>query len=335
MVPQAPLAIPAPDLRPQPPQPASIDEATLKQKSRAFYEAMDAGDAVTFEALVGPSFVLFDQARSYTREYLSGRLRGRAERNEPRRSRGWKEERIYVGPNAGVFVGSAIESVPAFGDRKSAEWDGWHTLVWVHDGSDWKVAHAQWQPGGIEAERAMWNEAYRRSSGFKEAANQLLIDTVKGRKPGTALDVAMGQGRNALHLAANGWRVTGVDISDEGLRLARQAATKAKLKLEAIQADITTYEFGRDKWDLVTLIYAGDEVPQIIRLKASVKRGGLFVIEYFHDEGSAGAGIGGFKTGELAGLFADWKVLRDEVVEDVADWGLRRAKLVRFVAQRP
>jgi 2-polyprenyl-3-methyl-5-hydroxy-6-metoxy-1,4-benzoquinol methylase len=34
----------------------------------------------------------------------------------------------------------------------------------------------------------------------------------------------MGQGRNALYLASLGWRVTGIDISDEGIRQAREAA---------------------------------------------------------------------------------------------------------------
>ena len=45
--------------------------------------------------------------------------------------------------------------------------------------------------------------------------------------------------------------------------------------------------------------------------------------------------MGAFGTGELEGLFSGFKVLRSEVVEDVADFGEKKAKLVRFVAQKP
>ncbi len=312
-----------------------LDEATVKERSRAFYEAMDTANVPAFQAVVGASFVVFDQARSYSTEHVVSRLSARAASQSPQRTRRWKEERVYLGPNTAVFVGNAVESVPAVGDQKATEWEGWNTVVWTHDGADWKIAHAQWQVGGLEAERSMWNEAYRKSLGFKQTANQHLVDSVKGRKPGTALDLAMGQGRNAVFLATKGWKVTGVDISDEGIRVAKDAATKARVKLTAVQADVDSYDLGKDKWDLVTLIYAGSDPTMIEKIKPSIKKGGLFVVEYFHKDATAGVGIGGFADGELATRFVGWKVLKDEVVEDVADWGLRKLKLVRFTAQRP
>jgi ubiquinone/menaquinone biosynthesis C-methylase UbiE len=317
------------------PQPAMLDEATVKERSRAFYDAMDSDNIPAFQAAVGPSFVVFDQARSYNAEHIISRMQSRADRQAPKRSRTWKEERVYLGPNTAVYVGDAIESVPATGDQKGAEWEGWNTVVWVHDGTAWKVGHAQWQTGGVEAERSMWNEMYRKSLGFKQTANQHLMDSVKGRKPGTALDIAMGQGRNAVLLATKGWKVTGVDISDEGIRVARDAATKAKVKITTVQADVDTYDLGKDKWDLVTLIYAGNDPAMIEKIKAAVKKGGLFVVEYFHKDATGSVGIGGFSDGELATAFAGWKVVKDEVVEDIADWGQRKLKLVRFAAQKP
>ena len=330
--PAIPVAAPLP---PPKPEPATLDEATVKEKSRAFYEAMDSDNIPAFQAVVGPSFVVFDQARSYNAEHIIGRMQSRADRQAPRRSRTWKDERVYLGPNTAVFVGAAVESVPMTGDQKATAWEGWNTVVWTHDGTDWKVAHAQWQAGGVEAERSMWNEAYRKSIGFKLTANQHLIDMVKGRKPGTALDIAMGQGRNAVFLATKGWKVTGVDISDEGIRVAKEAAAKARVKLTTVQADVDTYDLGKDKWDLVTLIYAGNDPAMIEKVKAGVKKGGLFVVEYFHKDATGSVGIGGFADGELATQFTGWKILKDEVVEDVADWGLRKLKLVRFAAQRP
>jgi 2-polyprenyl-3-methyl-5-hydroxy-6-metoxy-1,4-benzoquinol methylase len=46
---------------------------------------------------------------------------------------------------------------------------------------------------------------------FTEQPNALLIGAIQGRKPGRALDFGMGQGRNAVFLAQQGWDVTGFD----------------------------------------------------------------------------------------------------------------------------
>jgi hypothetical protein len=59
------------------------------------------------------------------------------------------------------------------------------------------------------------------------------------------------------------------------------------------------------------------------------------VVEFFQKEATAGTGIGGFAPGELAAAFKDgWKIVRDDNVEDIADWGLNKTKLVRFVAEK-
>jgi len=330
--PPAPVVAPMP---PPPPQPAMLDEAAVVERSKAFYDAMDNDNVPAVQAVLGPSFVVFDQARSYAAKHVIARMQSRAERQDAKRRRVWKDIRTYLGPNTAVFVGEAVESLPAAGETKATEWQGWNTVVWTHDGTDWKIAHVQWQVGGVEAERSMWNEMYRKAIGFKQTANQHLIDSVKGKKPGSALDIAMGQGRNAVFLATKGWKVTGVDISDEGIRVAKEAAAKAKVKITTVQADNETYDLGKEKWDLVTLIYAGNDPAMIERIKPSIKKGGLFVVEFFHREASSGTGIGGFSDGELATQFTGWKIIKDEVVEDVADWGLRKLKLVRFTAQKP
>jgi ubiquinone/menaquinone biosynthesis C-methylase UbiE len=236
-----------------------------------------------------------------------------------------------------VFVGHAVVTLPPDGDHPVGTQDGYETLVWVRAGERWQIAHWQWVRAGLDAERDKWNDYFKNSHGYNLKPNQLLVDTVKGKKPGTALDVAMGQGRNAIFLASQGWKVTGVDISDEGMRIAKDAAAAQKLKLDTVNADLEKYDFGKDRWDLVTLIYAGDNVDEVKRILPSLKKGGLFVCEYFHaDSDAAKSGAGGWATGKLAELFKDgFKIIRDDVVEDNADWaGQRKTKLVRFVAQK-
>ncbi len=321
--------------QPPPPRAPDLDDPGVISQSQAFLAAFDKADIATVRSMLGASFVNFQRARFYDGAYVGKALQGRIDRKLPVRSRTCKDERVFRGPGVAIYVGSCSEQIPANADMPATSYEGWETIAWVPEGGAWKVAHWQGQKGGIEAEREDWNEAFRKSTSFKTTANQHLIDSVRGRKPGLALDVAMGQGRNALYLAAQKWRVTGVDISDEGIRMAKEAAAKDRLKLVTVQADITKYDFGTARWDLVTLIYAGDDPKLIERIKPSIRKGGLFVVEYFHEDATQGTGIGGFATGELAALFADgWKILKDQVVEDIADWSLRKTKLVRFVAEK-
>ena len=113
------------------------------------------------------------------------------------------------------------------------------------------------------------------------------------------------------------------------------AATAQKLKLDTVLMDIAKYDFGTSRWDLVTLIYAGSDPKLVDRIKPSIRKGGLFVVEFFHTEATQGTGIGGFETDELSKKFATgWKIVKNEVVDDIADWGLRRTKLVRFAAEK-
>ena len=97
-----------------------------------------------------------------------------------------------------------------------------------------------------------------------------------------------------------------------------------------MQADIDAYDDGVATWDLVTEIYVPNPVARAGKIKAALRPGGLFVLEFFLDEGD-----GGVKPAELRAQFADgFDILRDEVVEDHPDWGQDRAKLVRFVARK-
>jgi hypothetical protein len=330
--PVAPAALPT--AAPPPGHPA-LDDAAVRERSHEFYAALDRFDDIA--PMVAPGFVAIADQRFEDDKRLAARATFERERHTPARTRTWSDEHVFAGPGSIVFFGHAIQHWPADPSHGDVDRDGWATLVWVFDGGAWKVALATWERGGIDAEKARWNETFRIASIFKKEPNQLLIDSVKAHKPGEALDVAMGQGRNALYLASQGWRVTGIDISDEGIGLAKQEAAKRKLKLATIEADVDTWDPGKDRWDLVTLLYAGANAKRVEHLKPSIRTGGLFVVEYFHaDSDMAVAGAGGWQTGALAKLFGDgqWEIMRDDVVEDISDWGMTKRKLVRFVARR-
>ncbi len=66
----------------------------------------------------------------------------------------------------------------------------------------------------------------------------------------------MGQGRNTVFLATQGWDVTGYDITDTGLEAARGAAQKAGVRIKTVYASHDDFDFGRDQWDLIVMTYA-------------------------------------------------------------------------------
>jgi len=100
--------------------------------------------------------------------------------------------------------------------------------------------------------RIIFNNIYSTSTpGFSTQPNALLISTVEGRKPGRALDVGMGQGRNSVFLALKGWDVTGFDISDEGLAVAGKNAERAGVKLNAIRETDEAFDYGSDQCDMI------------------------------------------------------------------------------------
>lgn len=112
----------------------------------------------------------------------------------------------------------------------------------------------------------------------------LLADAVRDMPPGRAVDVAMGNGRNALYLALLGWKVTGYDISPDGVALARERAEKAGASFETVQARHREFDFGRDRWDLIVLSYIiadpGDlETVFGAKLWDSIRPGGRIVCE--------------------------------------------------------
>ena len=120
--------------------------------------------------------------------------------------------------------------------------------------------------------------------GFNTKPNALLVSAIAERNPGRALDVCTGQGRNAVFLASQGWDVTAVDVSDEGLEIARRNAERAGVSIHTVLTSNETFDFGTAAWDLVVMTYA--PVPltapsYVKRISQALRPGGLIVIESF------------------------------------------------------
>ena len=188
-------------------------------------------------------------------------------------------------------------------------------------------------------DRAAWNRVYTHdTTSLAPYPNRFLAEVVQGRKPGRALDVGMGQGRNSLFLARLGWNVTGVDISDKAIDLAHKEATRLGLKINCMLADIAAFDVGKARWDLIVGVYMGRLILfQAAALTQGLASGGMLVVEHYRrDVGrvSLSGGRLGYPVNVLLETFvASLRIVRYEEVLDFPDWG-ERAPLVRMLFRK-
>jgi SAM-dependent methyltransferase len=208
--------------------------------------------------------------------------------------------------------------------------------------------HAQTPPAGQtpppteeqlqRSEKERWNRVLTAADPrFNTKPNAFLVDMTRDLTPGKALDVGMGQGRNAIYLAQRGWTVTGFDPADKAVAAAQEQAKTLGVPLTALVLRDDQFDFGKDQWDLIVLSYVGARDLDA-HVYESLKPGGVVVVEAFHRDSTKNGPIGGavvFDTNELLKLFDRFRILRYEDVEGTADFGLRKERLVRLFAQKP
>jgi SAM-dependent methyltransferase len=173
---------------------------------------------------------------------------------------------------------------------------------------------------------------------FNQNPSTVLVEAIEGAKPGRALDVAMGQGRNALFLAQRGWAVTGFDISNEGLNVARANAKKAGVPLTAQRSSIEDFSYGEAQWDLIALIYVPNgahEGAAMTRLARALKPGGLLVIESFaSDRQSAPRRPVDIDPAALKTSLVGFDIVRFDDREAVSEWDPQPTRLCRVIARK-
>jgi SAM-dependent methyltransferase len=131
--------------------------------------------------------------------------------------------------------------------------------------------------------------------------NAWVAATLADLDPGSAVDLAAGEGRNALWLAGLGWEVTAVDYS--GVGLARGAGRAADLGLDVrwVKGDATTW-VSPDLVDLVLVSYlqlpAGD-LSRAIGVAAGYLAPGGTLALVGHDRENLTRGVGGPRDPEV------------------------------------
>lgn len=177
-------------------------------------------------------------------------------------------------------------------------------------------------------EREEWDERYAGQDLLWHAEpNRFLVEEVADLAPGTALDIACGEGRNAVWLAERGWRATGVDFSAVALAKAQRMAEDRRVSVRWIEADLRQWE-SPERFDLVIAMYL--HLPEQTRratfsaaAEAVAPGGTLLVVG--HDRENIARGHGGPQDESV--LFTAAEVA--DVVKSVGGFTIRRAEQVR------
>ncbi len=175
-------------------------------------------------------------------------------------------------------------------------------------------------------DRGAWDERYAGSDLVWSATpNQFLEAEASELAPGRALDVACGEGRNALWLAGRGWQVTAVDFSEAGIATGRRRAAEAGVDLDWVVADVVEWVPEAATFDLVVVAYlqlpAAPLATVLGHSAAAVAPGGTLVA-VGHDRSNLTGGYGGpqdaavlWTAAEITAGLGDLVVERADVVE--------------------
>lgn len=159
-----------------------------------------------------------------------------------------------------------------------------------------------------------WNHRFQHEHYmFSRQPNAFLVDfegrtTVKGR----AFAVGDGEGRNGVWLAEQGWDVTSLDYSADGVAKTEKLAKERGVTVETVCADASTWDYPAEAFDLIVLLYF--HLPRDAAMRAhagcvkALKPGGYLLLEGFRKE----------QVGLLSGGpgVAEWMYSAEEINED-------------------
>lgn len=183
--------------------------------------------------------------------------------------------------------------------------------------------------------REDWDRRYEeRELLWSAKPNRFLVAEAAGLAPGRALDLACGEGRNAIWLAELGWQVTGVDFSEVAIAKARGRAAREEADVDFLCADLLDFEPEPEAYDLVLVLYlqlpSAERRLVLFRAAGAVATGGTFLL-VGHDLANLAEGVGGPDDPRV--LYTP-----DDIAADVPELEIEKAeRVLRDVkgAERP
>ncbi|MEX2621816.1 MAG: class I SAM-dependent methyltransferase [Egibacteraceae bacterium] len=158
-----------------------------------------------------------------------------------------------------------------------------------------------------------WDARYRDAELLWTAEpNRFVAAELDGIAPGRALDVAAGEGRNAVWLAERGWTVTAVDFSPVALDKGRALARARGVEVHWLVEDVTVWQPAPAAFDAVVVAYLhlpATPLARAMRAAAGAVAPGGLLVAVGHDRDNAGHGYGGPPDPSIlwdAGTLVQW-----------------------------
>lgn len=182
-----------------------------------------------------------------------------------------------------------------------------------------------------------WNQRWQEKASSPLAPDPWLLRAMPFLSPGSVLDIACGRGRNALYLAEKGFTVTGIDISDQGLKMLRHEAANRNLAINLLQWDLESRALlPQGPFDVISefFYFQRSLLPAI---KSSLSPGGTAVLRTFSRAGGFSGGPVNpdivLNPGEFLEIFSGWEILlHEEGLEQSQKMG---GGLAGIVARKP
>ena len=166
----------------------------------------------------------------------------------------------------------------------------------------------------------MWNERYNEAEYvFGTEPNDFLREVFKNIPAGgRVLCLAEGEGRNAVFLAEQGYKVTAMDLSEVGLNKAMKLAYDKGVAIKIEVADLADYQFGEAQWDGIVSIWA--HLPESVRqyvhaqITPALKPAGVFILEAYTEQQLTMDAVGGPPATQKE-RFGSLAILRTELAD--------------------
>jgi tellurite methyltransferase len=191
----------------------------------------------------------------------------------------------------------------------------------------------------LKTDQKRWDKRFvRKEFALGKEPNPFLKKHISLLPKGKALDMATGEGRNAVFLAQHGFDVDALDISGKGLKKARKLAREKGVKVNTLLVDLDHYQIEKDRYDLIANFYFLKR-RLIPRIRKGLRKGGKVIFETYLLEHRTLA-TGGpkqakyfLKPNELLRLFKDFRILfyREGVFRE----GGRRKAIASLIAEKP
>ncbi len=190
----------------------------------------------------------------------------------------------------------------------------------------------------MKTDQKRWDKRFgRREFALGKDPNPFLKKNIYLLPKGKALDIATGEGRNAVFLAQHGFEVDAVDLSEKGLKKAQKLARERGVKMNTFLVDLDQYQIEKERYDLIANFYFLKR-RLIPRIRNGLKKGGRVIFQTYLLEHRT-LGTGGpkqakyfLKSNELLTLFKDFRIVfyREGIFKE----GGKRKAVASLIAEK-